>query len=322
MDFWLVSALESERPRLTRRERHEAKKEAMKVLVAVDSSTRSEVVAAEVAGRPWPRGTQITVLSVLDVEDLLSSQIYLDNIREKENQAAMSLVQNVASRISSPEVETFTRVIESYPAVGIIDYAKEWGAGLVVVGSHGHTAIGRLLLGSVAKAVVHNALCSVEIVRPKPRGPSGAMKILLPTDGSRYSVTAVRSVAARPWPQGSEMKVVSVVDETLPVADSWYTEGEWLEHQLAEKVKECEEALSVNTQILAATGLRVTSELLKGGVRWRLLDEASHWGANLIVVGSHGRRGIKRLLLGSVSEELALHANCSVEIVRDTACAA
>src|SRR5260370_20385805 len=134
----------------------------MKVLVAVDSSARSEALVSEVSARPWPPGTQITVLNVLDVEDFLSSAIYRENIREKENKAAISLVQTSARRIANKDVETFARVIENYPALGVIDYAKEWGADLIFVGSHGHAGVGRLLLGSVAKAIAHNAPCSTE----------------------------------------------------------------------------------------------------------------------------------------------------------------
>src|SRR5262250_2245961 len=123
----------------------------MKVLVAVDSSTRSEAVVSEVASRPWPRGTKITVLNVLDVEDFLSSANYRENIRESENKAATSLVQTIARRLASPDVETVARVIENYPAVGIIDYAKEWGADLIIVGSHGQAGLGKFLIGSVAR---------------------------------------------------------------------------------------------------------------------------------------------------------------------------
>jgi nucleotide-binding universal stress UspA family protein len=56
-----------------------------------------------------------------------------------------------------------------------------------------------------------------------------------------------------------------------------------------------------------------------GGARWLILNEAREWGANLIALGSHGRRGMQRLLMGSVSEAVALHANCSVEITRAAA---
>jgi nucleotide-binding universal stress UspA family protein len=274
---------------------------------------------SEVAARPWPAGTEITVLNVLDVEDFLSSAIYRENIRENENRAATSLVQNIARRLASPDVKTFAKVIENYPATGIIDYAKEWGADLIIVGSHGHAGLGKFLLGSVARVVAHNAPCSVEIVRETPRDAAGALKILLATDGSEFSNAAAHSIAARPWPAGTEVKVVSVLDEALPVVDPWYTAGEWLEAQRQEKTKNCQQAVDSAEKILNQAGLKVTKLLLMGGARWMILNEANEWGANLIVLGSHGRRGVQRLLMGSVSEAVALHANCSVEITRGLA---
>src|SRR5262249_53230627 len=101
----------------------------MRVLVAVDASTRSEALVSEVAARPWPAGTLITVLNVLDVEDFLSSANYRENIRENENKAAGSLVQNIARRLESPNVKTFTKVIENYPATGIIELREGMGSG-------------------------------------------------------------------------------------------------------------------------------------------------------------------------------------------------
>lgn len=291
----------------------------MKVLLAVDSSTRSEALVNEVAGRPWPNGTQITVLTVLDVEDFLSSANYRENVRETENKAATSMVQEIARRLASPAIETLAKVIENYPALGIVDYAKQWGADLIFVGSHGHAGMGKFLIGSVARVVAHNAPCSVEIVRATPRDASGTMKILLATDGSEFSNAAARSIAARPWPKGTEVKVVSVIDEALPVIDPWYTAGVWLEGHRAEKTREAEIAVEAAKNILCAAGLKATTELLMGGARWLILNEAREWGANLIALGSHGRRGMQRLLMGSVSEAVALHANCSVEITRAAA---
>ena len=68
--------------------------------------------------------------------------------------------------------------------------------------------------------------------------------------------------------------------------------------------------------------LKLTTEIHKGYAKRIILDEADHWGANLIVVGSHGYSGFKRLLLGSVSQAVASHAKCSVEIVHSQKAAA
>jgi hypothetical protein len=92
-------------------------------------------------------------------------------------------------------------------------------ARLVMAGSHGHSAIARFLLGSVAQSILRTAPCSVEIVRSragKPVSSSHPMKILLATDDSDCSVGATHSVANRPWPAGTTFKVLSVEELALP----------------------------------------------------------------------------------------------------------
>jgi hypothetical protein len=106
-----------------------------------------------------------------------------------------------------------------FPRKAISQYAKEWRADLVMAGSHGHSAIARFLLGSVAQSILRTAPCSVEIVRSragKPVSSSHPMKILLATDDSDCSVGATHSVANRPWPAGTTFKVLSVEELALP----------------------------------------------------------------------------------------------------------
>jgi nucleotide-binding universal stress UspA family protein len=72
-------------------------------------------------------------------------------------------------------------------------------------------------------------------------------------------------------------------------------------------------------QVLASAGLKATAAVLSGNPKEVILEEAKKWNADLIVVGSHGRRGVKRFLLGSVSEAVAMNAHCSVVVVRGSA---
>ena len=94
----------------------------------------------------------------------------------------------------------------------ILDRAKETKADFVFVGSQGVSALTHFLLGNVASAVVSHAPCSVEIVRAKKGKLPGVHKILLATDGSEFSERAARSIAERPWPAGTEIEVMSVVE--------------------------------------------------------------------------------------------------------------
>ncbi|HUE74375.1 MAG TPA: universal stress protein [Pirellulaceae bacterium] len=143
------------------------------------------------------------------------------------------------------------------------------------------------------------------------------MKILLAIDGSAYSDAAVAEVARRPWPPGSEARLIIVdppLDSSLLRGGSPTMFDELVQRQRAEALRHLNAAIDVLKQ--NAPQLVVTGILREGRPKDAILDEAEHWGAELIVVGSHGYGAIRRLFLGSVSLALAANAPCSVEIVR------
>jgi nucleotide-binding universal stress UspA family protein len=106
-----------------------------------------------------------------------------------------------------------------------------------------------------------------------------------------------------PWPEASEFRVVSV-------EEPWLIKSSKMDPQ---------EAVTTAEQARTAAGLKTSGEVLSGNPKEVILEEARRWDADLIVVGSHGRRGFKRFLLGSVSEAVAMNAHCSVVVVRASA---
>jgi len=287
----------------------------MKLLVAIDSSSVSEAVIDQVIGRAWPEGTEARVLNVVDTTGIVGVWAEAAQFIESETEAARAFVANATDRIVSGGVTAKGDVTHGYPPTSIIDYAKEWDADFIIIGSHGHGAIARFLLGSVAKSVPHSAPCSVEIVR-EARKESGPMKLLLATDGSPFSTAAARSVATRPWPEGTEVKVISVVEMAMPAIEPWYGSGEMVERMRVENSKLAEKWAESAGHIVSESGLKTSHIVVGGYTKAAILDEASEWKADMIVLGSHGRRGITRLLMGSVSEAVAVHAHCSVEVIR------
>lgn len=294
----------------------------MKLLLAIDSSAESKAVVSEVESRPWPSGSEVVVLTVIDLFALTASVGYLEPFVRSENEAAKALVDEVAERLRVSGLQATADAVEGYPGTTIVEEAEKRGIDLVLVGSHGHSGFLRFLIGSIAKAVVQNAPCSVELVRiprtEEARSEAAkGMKILLATDGSEFSFAAARSVAERPWPEGSRVRIVSVVEHIMPAADPWYAAGAVAERVRAENTKRSEEAVVAAERIISSGGLKAETAVLDGTPKKRIVDDAKEWGAHLIVVGSHGRRGLTRYLLGSVSEATALHAHCSVEVIRD-----
>ncbi len=135
------------------------------------------------------------------------------------------------------------------------------------------------------------------------------MKILLAVDGSCFGLAAADTVASRLWPPGTIVRIVHVSESA----------GEPIEVNPARMQPPFPPppyAIEKALGRLAGRQLKVEAKILPGRPKAAILDEARDWGADLIVVGSHGMSGIGRFLLGSVSLAVAAHAHCCVEIVR------
>ncbi len=144
------------------------------------------------------------------------------------------------------------------------------------------------------------------------------MRILLATDGSKYSEAATQVVASQVRPQDSEVLVLQVVEllvfSTPPQMDPRYAPE--MSVRLEEPLRQAKESVARAAEALRAAEFAVNTRVVEAEIRTGILDVASEWHADLIVLGSHGRKGLERLLLGSVSEAVARHARCSVLIVR------
>ena len=147
------------------------------------------------------------------------------------------------------------------------------------------------------------------------------MKILLATDGSTFSDAAVRSVAEKPWPSGSEVKIISVVEPPLlPTLETWVPPDNYIEALEAAGEEQAQSILNTAAETVRKgqnDNLRISTQIVMGHPKHAIIDEADSWGADLILLGSHGYRGLTRFWLGSVSQAVAAHAKCSVGIVRE-----
>jgi nucleotide-binding universal stress UspA family protein len=281
-------------------------------VVAVDSSGASRVAAREAAARSWPAGTTVHVISV--VEPLLGWSA--PAFEEALQQSGEQMVQCAADYFIQAGLETTTAVLTGDPKAVIVKEVEEWHADFVFIGAHNTHGVMQFLLGGVARAVARLAACSVEIVRRNTgREPR---KILLATDGSECSNVAARSIAQRSWPSGTGFRILSVVEPSASFFVPSYLSSEAMEELRGKDMQRAQEAVSSAESILCGAGLEASSTVAVPAATPKelILSEAAEWDADLIVVGSHGRRGVNRLLLGSVSEAVALHAKCSVEIIR------
>ncbi|HUJ40050.1 MAG TPA: universal stress protein [Candidatus Acidoferrales bacterium] len=140
----------------------------MKILLCVDESKHSEAAIEAVASQFRPQSTQVRVLHVLQPLTVAPppqmSALYAPEL-EQEGKKGRELVERAAKKLAAAGFQTDTAVEQGDIRMRIIETAADWKADLIVVGSHGHSGIPRLLLGSRAEFVARNAPCSVEIVR-------------------------------------------------------------------------------------------------------------------------------------------------------------
>jgi len=143
------------------------------------------------------------------------------------------------------------------------------------------------------------------------------MKILIAVDGSECSDVAVEEVAKRPWPADSVARIISVA-ETLSLEElelpPRYRED--IERAARHRAQTIAERAIARLRESDARFLPISLTVLVDSPKDAIIEEAERWGADLIVVGSHGYRGPERALLGSVSQAVATQAKCSVEIAR------
>jgi len=147
----------------------------MKVIVAIDGSPHSHAALVEFAKQPWPHDTEVQILTVIHPSfPLVMDPLFLGVSAHaqqtgKLRHEAPALVEAASTLIreAAPAVTVTTKIVEGVPKDMIVEEARDWGADLIVLGSHGYGRVRRVVLGSVAAAVVAKAPCSVLVVRAK-----------------------------------------------------------------------------------------------------------------------------------------------------------
>lgn len=297
----------------------------MRALLAFDASAGSEEAASLVLALPWPSGSAVRVVAVVEPSAALVSAVPLTLGRpvtspEIDSQIVEYLESEVArivGRLRTAGIDAEGDVLRGRAATVIIDEAARFAADLVVAGSRGHGPISSLLLGSVSAELVDHATCPVLVAR-RPE----AQRVLFASDGSLAASDAEELVARWPIFDGTTMRVVSVAEVIRPwhtgIAPTMYRQvvdayGE----DLAAAKSEHEAVAAGVADRLKAAGRTVDATMRVGDAAAEILDEASSWNADLVVLGSRGLTGLPRLLIGSVARNVLQSAQTSVLIVRD-----
>lgn len=309
----------------------------MKILIGYDGSECADAALADLKQAGLPEQCEALIMSVAEVwlappppsalevvgmaQEATSPAQLQHALQSRAVRDAEELAARAASKLTSllPHWKVAAEAGYGSPAWELIIKADAWKPDLVVVGSHGRSALGRLVMGSVSQRVLTEATCSVRVARGRLE-PSVPLRILVAVDGSAGSEAALRTVAARNWPQQTEARVVVVDDpleptlagELIPAVHRAVAECNRDEQTHAVKIVN-EAAALLNSQNLTAKGI-----VAEGDPKRVIVQMAEEWGAECIFVGSTGfSNRLERFVLGSVSSAIAARAHCSVEVVRE-----
>ena len=312
----------------------------MKILLGYDGSESADAALHDLKRAGLPDEAEALIVSVADVmmapatsnyeiaEQALTSRRLTAGLMLAQKQTARALSEAKAfTTLASQKVRSYfpgwdvrSEVVAGQPSQELIRRADEWKPDLVVVGSHGHSLAGRLILGSVSKKIVTDSHHSVRVTRGTPEtNEFDPIRIVIGVDGSSEARQAVSSVGRRIWPEGTEVRIIAVDDGSssaishiLPITAATIRneneESAWVTQRMIDWAKD----------ELNAIGLNVSVAIEKGDPQRVLIHEAQKWNADAIFVG--GRRfssAFERFRLGSVATGLVTKAHCSIEVVRN-----
>lgn len=296
----------------------------MRVLVAIDGSVAASRAVDLVGGVRWPGGTVIVIAEAVQSGEGLYgglwpplAMIEVTRLEAEVRSTAEGDVTEAAERLARPGLTIETAVLRGRPATAISERARAMGADLIVVGSRGHGRISSMLLGSISSELVDHAPAPVLVARG-----TSIERVLLAWDGSSCAARAAGLLHGWPIFAGSSIRVVSVADIEVP----WWTgfpepgSPELLPTfvEAAEASRRHRDELVVGmTDTLRSAGLSATADRLEGDAATEILARAIATKTDLILLGTHGRTGLARVVIGSVARNVLHHATCSVLIVRE-----
>ena len=285
--------------------------EISKIVVGIDFSEESEIAAKYAVKIARYTGASVVLVHAGLVLDKQYGPSRSAAAREWEQMVDAQLagdrdqLEVLRERLAAQHQDISHMVIDGFADTGLCEAAKELGADLVITGTHGRTGIKRLFMGSVAERAVRLCETNVMVARPGAEGSGPFRRILVPTDFSIHADKALQLAM-----------ILAAPDGQIDVFHAWNTPPElaleWtgpVLHELATNAREAgERLLAKHHRDRLTLGFDTTRARPIDGV----LERLQGGDYDLVVMGSHGRRGLRRFLLGSVAELTVRHAPCSV----------
>lgn len=281
-----------------------------KLLLPTDGSEFSEGAIREAISLAKSCSSKLIVVSVIETNpeyETLAPQLV-----EKAEKEARQHLESVKAQAEKEGVqcETIARQGDE-PYKYIVEEAEKNKVSMIIMGRRGRTGLKRLMMGSVTARVIGHAPCNVVVV---PRAAKLEFRnVVVATDGSKYSDAAASEAISIAKLCGANLIVISVV----PSEEAAIVHSEMQKGLIADKeLHEGENNVKKIKELAEKQGIKTTGFVYAGKPYEAILEAAKEKKADLIVVGSHGRTGLDRLLMGSVAERVIVLSSCAVLIVK------
>jgi nucleotide-binding universal stress UspA family protein len=276
------------------------------ILVPTDGSAGAEVAARHAIELASAFDSDVIVLSVVD-ERAFSNRFADVDTQVGDQRAALERNAREAIEVVERLAEGSDRSVETAiergrPAETIREVAELTGADLVSMGTHGRTGLDRLLLGSVAERVVRTSPAPVLTSRAGSVGDDGYDAVLLPTDGSEAAATAVEHGLAIADRYGATVHALSVIDVGALAGAS--SVGMSVPDVVEDLEADHEVAVEAVADRCERRGIDVVTRVEQGVPHRSIRDYVDGEGIDLVTMGTHGRTGLDRYLLGSVTDRV------------------
>jgi nucleotide-binding universal stress UspA family protein len=312
----------------------------MKVLIGYDGSPSADAALLDLRRAGLPDDTEALVVSVADVmmapaqsgfeivEQTSSSPRVSAGIMLAQKQSARVLLEakafttKASERLRSyfPKWDVSAEEPAGQPFWELVKKADEWRPDLVVVGSHGHSLAGRLILGSISRKIVTDSYHSVRVARGRLSGDDFIpLRLIIGVNGSPEAEQAVRAVGRRVWPDGTEVRIITVDEGTSPIKLAQFipSGAAMIHDENEESTRAARKMVEWAENELRVIGLNVSVAIENGDAETVLIHQAQEWHADAIFVGGRRfRSAFERFRLGSVATRLVTKAPSSVEVVR------
>lgn len=292
-------------------------------LSLVDPDSKKTTLNRILVAHNFSKYSKYALIYAFTLHKVYGSEIHILHVAEKEGEDLNKLAHKLQDSLPIDLSEKVKcTVIQGKASEEVLSYAEKHKIDLICVDTRDasfspavFSTTNSLLFGSTTDKLLRKSICPILVVRPfkmeEQEAKSNNLRILVATDGSSFAEAAVDYAANWAWPANTEFRVVNVIEPLSSL-------GPPTTHY-----KMASDLLNASQELVTKAALKLrdknwkASHHVRGGFAAdEIISEAKEWGADLIVVGTHGRKGVSRFLLGSVAESVAAHAGCSVTVVK------